>query len=61
MKMTTKTKRVYLKLVEELSELSVELLHAVNKPSKDNSKEINSEISDVENWISKFKQIKNHD
>ena len=57
MKMTTKTKRVYLKLVEELSELSVELLHAVNKPRKDNSKEINSEISDVENWIKKLREL----
>ena len=47
-----------MKLAEELNELSVELLQAINKPDKNNWGRIFDEISDVENWIKKIKEIK---
>ncbi len=57
MKLSPQEKRIFLKLSEELSELSVELLQSVNKPNKNNWGKICDEISDVENWISKIKEI----
>ena len=54
--------RIYLKLSEELSELSTELLQSVNKPKKDNLSDILSEIKDVEKWIAKLKEsLENND
>lgn len=52
-------RHILLKLAEELSELSVEVLHCVNKPKKENLNEIFSEIKDVQKWILKFKELKN--
>ena len=36
MKLTEEEKHIFLKCAEELNELAVELLHAVNKPNKNN-------------------------
>ena len=58
MKLNRSEKHIFLKLAEELNELSVELLQSVNKPSKNNWGKICDEISDVENWIYKIKDIK---
>lgn len=55
MKLTHKEKHIFLKCAEELSELSAEILQAVNKKNKENFNKINSEIKDVE---SRFSQIK---
>jgi len=41
----------FLKCTEELNELSVELLHSVNKRNKNNQKEILQEIKDVEKYL----------
>jgi NTP pyrophosphatase (non-canonical NTP hydrolase) len=49
--------KTFLKCLEELSELALELTHAVNKPSKNNSKKISGEIKDVEGQISSLKKI----
>ena len=57
MKLKKKEQHVFLKLVEELNELSTELLHAINKPSKANATEILAEIKDVEDRISAIKDI----
>ena len=57
MKHSAKQKRIYLKLIEELNELSLELLHSVNKTNKENLDKITEEIKDVLYWIDKFKQI----
>ena len=47
MKLSTRDKRIFLKCVEELNELSLELIHAVNKISKSNCGKITDEIVDV--------------
>ena len=57
MKLSSKDKRIFLKLVEELNELSVELIQSVNKINKNNWGKICDEISDVEHWISKIKEM----
>ena len=49
-------KHIFLKCVEELNELSLELLHAVNKPSKENIGKICDEIKDVEKYIKLIKE-----
>ena len=59
MKLNPEEMRVFLKLAEELSELSVEILQSINKEDKNNWKKINNEISDVEKWIHQLKQISN--
>ena len=51
MKLKRSEKFIFLKLAEELNELSVELLQSVNKPDKNNWGKICDEISDVEHWI----------
>jgi hypothetical protein len=58
MNLTRSQKHIFLKLAEELNELSVELLQAVNKPNKNNWGKICHEISDVENYINKIKKLK---
>ena len=50
-------KKVFLKLVEELSELSVELLQQVNKPNKGRVKKILDEIEDVELRLKPVKRL----
>jgi len=59
MNLSEDQKLIFMKLVEELSELSVELCHAVNKPKKNNFSKILNEINDVEGWILKLKEINN--
>ena len=56
MKLSDQDKFFFLKCAEELAELSVELLQAVNKPRKNNHKKILLEIQDGEKY---FKEIKN--
>lgn len=58
MKLKRQEKHTFMKLTEELSELSVELLQAVNKVDKNNWGKICDEIADVESWISKIKELK---
>jgi len=58
MKLTRSEKYIFLKLTEELNELSKELLQAVNKTDKNNWGKICDEISDVENWITKIREYK---
>ena len=58
MKLNRSEKYIFLKLTEELNELSKELLQAVNKTDKNNWGKIFDEISDVENWITKIKKCK---
>ena len=58
MNLTEKQKRIFLKCSEELNELSVELLQAVNKPNKNNWGKIFDEKADVENWVLKIKEEK---
>ena len=58
MKLKRSEKFIFLKLAEELNELSVELLQSVNKPDKNNWGKICDEISDVEHWILKLKDFK---
>lgn len=57
MKLTEQEKYLVLKCVEELSELSVELIHAVNKPKKNNQKNIHLEIKDVELYLNEIKNF----
>ena len=42
--------------VEELTELSLELLHAINKPNKENMGKICDEIKDVEKYLNLVKE-----
>ena len=58
MKLKRSDRFIFLKLAEELNELSVELLQAVNKTDKNNWGKICDEIADVENYINKIKKIK---
>ena len=57
MKLTTKNKHIFLKCAEELNELSVELLQAVNKRNKNNMGKIFDEIKDVEKYIEMIKEL----
>lgn len=57
MKLSDQDKFTFLKCVEELAELSVELLHAVNKPRKNNYKKILLEIQDVEKHLKEIKNL----
>ena len=57
MKLKKKEQHSFLKLAEELSELSTELLKAVNKPWKLNMGEIQDEIIDVLERIDDVKEI----
>lgn len=55
MKLDRKDKYNFMKCIEELNELSLELLHAVNKPSKENAEKIRKEIRDVEKYLDEIK------
>ncbi len=57
MKFSRSDRRNVMKCIEELSELSVELLHAVNKPNKENMGKICDEIKDVEKYINLIKKM----
>ena len=57
MKLSRESKRHFMKCVEELTELSLEILHAVNKPNKENVGKICDEIKDVEKYL---KLVKEH-
>ena len=56
MKLDRKQKHIFLKCVEELTELSVELIQTVNKPNKNNLGKICDEIKDVEKYIDLVKK-----
>lgn len=56
MKLSSEQRHVFMKCVEELSELSVELIHALNKPKKQNEEKIKLEIQDVECYLKKIKE-----
>jgi len=56
MKLSESDLKIFLKAIEEISELSLELIHAVNKPKKRNLKSIEEEMLDVE---MAFKPLKN--
>lgn len=60
MKLTAKNKHTFLKLAEELNEASVEILQAVNKPTKGNWNAISEEMLDVMHWWEKVKKIGKH-
>lgn len=57
MKLSEQDRFHFMKCVEELAELSVELLQTLNKPRKNNHKKILSEIEDVEKYIKEVKTI----
>ena len=57
MKLSDQDKFTLLKCAEELAELSVELLQAVNKPRKNNYKKILLEIQDVEKYLKEIKNL----
>lgn len=59
MKLTEVESRVFKKLIEELTELNLELIHALNKPKKENTKEILEEISDVKKYINLLEDLIN--
>ena len=59
MKLDRKSKYNFMKCIEELTELSLELLHAVNKPNKENMGKICDEIKDVEKYLNEIKIICN--
>lgn len=59
MKLNRQDKHIFLKCSEELTELSLELLHAVNKTNKENLGKINDEICDVEKYITLVKNFIN--
>lgn len=57
MKLSEQDRFHFMKCVEELAELSVELLQTLNKPRKNNYKKILSEIEDVEKYIKEIKAV----
>lgn len=57
MKLSRQSKRSFMKCVEELTELSLEILHAVNKPNKENMGKICDEIKDVEKYLKLLKEV----
>jgi len=61
MKLNRTDKFIFLKGAEELAELSVELLHGANKPTKNNWGKINDEIKDVEKYLEKIKLLSKRD
>ena len=57
MKLSEQDRFHFMKCVEELAELSVELIQAINKPRKKNDKKILLEIEDVEKHLKEVKRI----
>jgi NTP pyrophosphatase (non-canonical NTP hydrolase) len=60
MKLNEKEKHIFLKCAEELNELAVEILHAVNKPNKENWGKIGDELEDAKKWIKELLEIKDN-
>ena len=60
MKLSRQEKKLFMKCIEELNELSLELIHAVNKPSKNNMGKICDEIKDVEKQTNLIKVLCDH-
>jgi len=58
MKLNEEQKHIFLKCAEELNELAVELLQAVNKPNKNNWGKIFDELEDAKKWIKELMEIK---
>jgi len=58
MKLNEEERHIFLKCAEELNELTVELLHAVNKPNKKNWGKISDELEDVRKWIKELIELK---
>lgn len=56
MKLNSIQKSAILKCIEEMSELSLELIHALNKPKKNNRGKIILEVKDVEACLKKIKE-----
>ena len=59
MKLNRKVRHSFMKCIEELNELSLELIHAVNKPNKENQGKICDEIKDVEKYLVHIKEFCN--
>ena len=55
--MRVRERRIYLKCVEELNELAVELLQQVNKPNDSRYTRIIQEIEDVEKRLKPLKRL----
>ncbi len=55
--MSVRERRIYLKCVEELNELAVELLQQVNKPNDSRIPRIIQEIEDVEKRLNPLKRL----
>ena len=51
MKLSAEQERFFMKCIEEMHELSLELIHAINKPNKENLKKIYQEIKDVYKYL----------
>jgi|TARA_R110002167_G_scaffold227041_2_gene432245 hypothetical protein len=56
MKLSIEEERHFMKCIEEMQELSLELIHAINKPNKENSRKICKEIRDVEKYLNFLKK-----
>tara|TARA_B100001123_G_C15137515_1_gene958032 strand:+ start:45 stop:233 length:189 start_codon:yes stop_codon:yes gene_type:complete len=61
MKLNEEEKHIFLKCAEELNELSVELLQAVNKPNKNNWGKIFDELEDANKWVKALRELKEDD
>lgn len=59
MKLSRDQRRYFMKCVEELNELSLELLQSLNKPNKNNIGKICEEIKDVEKYLNLIKSYCN--
>ena len=51
------SKKVAMKLVEELNELATAIMQQNNKPYKDLTEEIQDEIADVKVWLSEYEAV----
>ena len=51
------SKKVAMKLVEELNELATAIMQQDNKPYKDLTEEIQDEIADVKVWLSEYEEL----
>lgn len=60
MKLNDRERHIFLKCAEELNELAVELLQAVNKPNKNNWGKIFDELEDAKKWIKDLMDIKSN-
>ncbi len=49
--------RAIMKLLEEIHELGAEIMKHMNKPHKDNSRKILSEVKDVRKWLDQVEEI----